>query len=429
MAARRRCTASAVWAGSLSGMADRPKDPGDRGYGWLYGDEDDERTRRIPTSRRQRPQSPAPRRDDADRTRVMPVRGHDGPQDRPRERPSRPSTPPPPPPSARRPPSPGGRRPGTRPRWGRIALLVLLAWVLFLVIVPIWALSTIEEVDAEPDGDRPGNTLGSTYLLVGSDSREGLTRRERRQLSTGNASGQRTDTILLLHEPLFGGETLLISLPRDSIVDIPGYGSEKINAAFAFGGPELLVETVESETGLRVDNYVEVGFGGFVNVVDAVGGVEICPKQAMQDKQAGIDIEKGCQEADGATALGYARSRKLYDTGDIGRARAQREVLGQVARKAASPWSVINPFRYVALNNAGSDALRVGENVGPIDLARFAWSMRKVSGGNGKTCTVPIADFAVNWDDQRAGRLFDLIREGDTDEVGPRLCSKTGLPR
>lgn len=307
-------------------------------------------------------------------------------------------------------------------------MLVLLAWVVFLIAVPIWAVSTIEEVDAEPDGERPDNTLGTTYLLVGSDSREGLTKSERRKLSTGNASGARTDTILLLHEPAFGGKTLLISLPRDSIVDIPGVGTTKINAAFAEGGPELLVETVESETGLYVDNYVEIGLGGFVNVVDAVGGVEICPKEAIEDPKAGLDIPKGCQPADGVTALGYARSRE-YSTGDIGRGQAQREVISKVVSKAASPWSVINPFRYVAINSAGAESLRIGENVGPIDLARFAWAVRKVSGDDGKTCTVPIANLSVEWDDERASALFDLIREGETEDVGRRLCSKTGLPR
>lgn len=406
-------------------MADRPKDPEDRGYGWLYGNEDEEQTRRIPTSRGDRHGAAARPGDDQDPTRMMPVRGRGTSAAGQRQRPARPSTPPPP----RRGGSRRGSRPGVRRRWGRIVLLALLLWLVFLVAVPIWALSKIEEVDAEPDDERPGNTMGSTYLMVGSDSREGLTRRERRQLATGNVSGQRTDTILLLHEPLFGGETLLISLPRDSIVDVPGYGEEKLNAAFSFGGPELLVRTVENETGLRVDNYVEVGLGGFVNVVDAVGGVQICPKTKMNDPKAGLNIEKGCQEADGATALGYVRTRQYGGTGDIARGDRQRQVIAQVANKAASPWTVLNPLRYVAVNSAGADALRVGENVGPIDLARFAWAVRKVSGGDGKTCTVPIADLAVTWDDERASELFDRIQEGETDDIGRRLCSKTGLPR
>lgn len=416
--------------GSLSGMADRPRNPDDHGYGWLYGEnQDDEATRRVPTSRRpgDRHGAAGSHRDEGDSTRVMPVGGPRSERPGPGRRP-RPGGPPPPP---RRMSSGGGRRPRrTRPRWGRIILLVLLVWLLFLVVVPVWAMSTIDKVNAEPKGERPDNTLGSVYLLVGSDSREGLTAAERKKLHTGNAEGERTDTILMLYEPPLGGKTLLISLPRDSIVDIPGVGTTKINAAYSYGGPKLLVETVENETGLYVDNYVEIGLGGFVNLVDAVNGVRICPKQRMDDQLAGLHIKKGCQDADGATALAYARSRHTYSTGDIGRGEAQREVIGQVAAKAASPWSVINPFRYVALNKAGSDALTVGENVGPIDMARFAWAVRKVSGKkseDGETCTVPLADLSVHWDTDRAQALFNKMQEGDTDHISKRLCSKTGL--
>ncbi|MGH3490689.1 MAG: LCP family protein [Actinopolymorphaceae bacterium] len=409
-------------------MADRPRNPDDRGYDWLYGENrDEEATQRVPTSRRFGDRDGAWGSHRDLRTRAMPVGGR---SERPGyEHRARPTGPPPPPPRGRR--SGGGRRPRTRPRRGRLVLLVLLAWLLFLIAVPVYAMSTIDKVKAEPKGDRPDNTLGSVSLLVGSDSREGLTANERRKLHTGNAGGERTDTILLLYEPPFGGgKTLLVSLPRDSIVDVPGVGTTKINSAYAYGGPKLLVETVEGETGLYIDNYIEIGLGGFVNLVDAVDGVRICPKQRMDDVKAGLHIKKGCQDADGVTALGYARSRHTYSTGDIGRGEAQREVIGQVAHKAASPWSMINPFRYIALNTGGADTLRVGENVGPIDMAQFAWAVRKVSGKSkdGKTCTVPIADLSVNWDTDRARALFETMQEGDTNHVSKRLCSKTGLP-
>jgi LCP family protein required for cell wall assembly len=332
---------------------------------------------------------------------------------------------PPPPPGAR--PSRGLR---PRPRLGGTLLLVVLLPLALLVAVPGWAMTKVDQVDAEPSGMRPADTPGSTYLLVGSDSREGLTPQERRQLHTGNASGSRTDTIMLLYAPTFTGQTLLISLPRDSIVDIPGYGpGHKLNAAFTYGGPELLVHTVENKTGLRIDNFVEVGIGGFVNAVDAVGGVRICPSMDMDDRRAGLHIEAGCQQADGATALAYVRSRHLTDTGDIDRGRRQREVIGQVARKAASPSTLVNPLRSVALSSAGAESLRVGDNVGPVDLARFAWAVRKISGNDAQTCTVPISDLEVHWDTQRASALFDRIATGDTKQLGPRLCSKTGLPR
>src|SRR5690606_24220247 len=121
----------------------------------------------------------------------------------------------------------------------------------------------------------------------------------------------------------------------DSWVDIPGHGRSKINSAYGKGGPPLVVATVEQNTGLRVDHYVEIGLGGLVDMVDAVGGIEICPKTAMKDKDANLEIEAGCQEADGKTALGYARSRKTYkQLGDVDRARAQREVVSAVGSSA-----------------------------------------------------------------------------------------------
>jgi LCP family protein required for cell wall assembly len=298
-------------------------------------------------------------------------------------------------------------------------------WLVFLVAVPIFAWQRVSNVDATPSGDRPGEQPGTTYLLVGSDSRQGLTREERERLGTGQSRGGRTDTIMLLHTG--SGPNLLMSIPRDSIVEVPGHGTTKINSAFSFGGPELLVRTIEANTGIRVDDYVEVGFSGFVGVVDAVGGIEICPEQAMKDRRANLDIDKGCQEADGAVALGYARSRHALKQGDIARAQHQREVVSAVGSKAASPWTVLNPVRYYRLAMAGAQSARVGEDTGMVSTARFAFAMTRVNGANGLTCGVPISDLAVHWDAERSEELFGLIAEDRTADVSERLCRPTGL--
>ena len=157
---------------------------------------------------------------------------------------------------------------------------------------------------------------------------------------------------MLLHTG--DGPNLLMSIPRDSIVPIPGHGTTKINAAYAYGGPKLLVQTIEQETGIRVDDYVEIGFGGFVNMVDAVDGITICPKFRMDDKHADLHIKKGCQEAKGPKALAYARSRHAQQLGDIDRAAHQREVVSAIGGEAFSPWTFVNPFRYYKLSFAGS---------------------------------------------------------------------------
>jgi LCP family protein required for cell wall assembly len=281
-------------------------------------------------------------------------------------------------------------------------------------------------VEDRPRRREPREQKGTTYLLVGSDSREGLTRKQELEYGVGKGEGRRTDSILLLHTG--AGPNLLMSIPRDSLVDIPGYGIRKINAAFAYGGPKLLVRTIEKSTGIRVDDYVEIGFAGFVDVVDAVGGIRICPKQAMNDPLAGLHVKAGCQHADGRKALGYARSRHTSGLGDVARAQHQREVVSAVGHKAVSPWSVINPVRYVRLNMAASRSLRVGEDTGMLATLKFAYAMTRVSGQNGLTCGVPISDLAVHWDPVRSKRLFRLIAEDRTADVSRSLCRPSGLP-
>jgi LCP family protein required for cell wall assembly len=324
------------------------------------------------------------------------------------------------------PPPAGGRSrrvPRFRLRWLKIALLL---WLVFLVAVPFWAWTRVATVDAFPaDDGRPADQPGTTYLVVGSDKADDLTDEQREAVRTGPRAGQRTDTIMLLH--IGSGPNLLLSIPRDSNVDIPGRGTNKINAAYAFGGAKLLVRTVEANTGIRVDNYIEIGFGGVINMVDAVGGIEICPESRMVDEDARLDIKKGCQEVDGTTALAYARSRKTTGLGDIDRARHQREVVSGVGAEALSPWSVLNPVRWYRLNTSAAGSVAVSEGTGPIDMGRFAWAITRVNGDNGLTCGVPIRDLGVNWDPERSQRMFERIIEDDTKGIGKNLCTPSGL--
>jgi LCP family protein required for cell wall assembly len=366
----------------------RPEEPD---YDWLYG------TERKGVGSGRRPDRAQAGSDDPEPTRVLRSGGGTAP-----------------------PPS----RPRRRLRLGWVKL-VLLLWVVFLVAVPLWAWARIDKVNAEPSAHRPGDQPGTTYLLVGSDSRKGLTRKQELSYGTGRGQGRRTDTIMLLHTG--AGPNLLMSIPRDSLVEVPGHGVTKINAAFAYGGPRLLVRTIERDTGIRVDDYVEIGFAGFVDVVDAVGGVRICPKSAMKDKLANLDIKAGCQQVDGKVALGYARSRHTSALGDIDRARHQREVVSAVGHKAVSPWSVLNPVRYFRLAMSGADSLRVGKNTSMLATVKFAWAMTRVDGKSGLTCGVPISDLAVHWDSERAPKLFRLIREDRTADVSKSLCSASGL--
>ncbi len=394
----------------------RPEDGPD--YTWLYGKggkpKDPQATRPVP--RQQRPPTPAP-----DETRVMKAQPRPTQQQRPTTRPTPPPVAPPP---AQPPAETAGSGRKRRRFRVRYVLIVLLLWLAYLVIVPFMAWRDVEKVDWEPEGARPDDQPGTTYLLVGSDSRAGLSKEERKELNTGNAGGGRTDTIMLLHTG--SGPNLLLSIPRDSIVDIPDHGTTKINAAYAFGGAPLLVETIEQNTGIHIDEYVEIGMGGVAGLVDAVGGIEVCPKENMKDKLAGLNIKKGCQEVDGATALAYARSRHATATGDIDRVRRQREVVAAVGSAVVSPWSVLNPVRYWKLNQEIPDFFAFGEGMGPVRSAQWATAMTRVNGDDGLTCVVPLQDLAVNWDPVKAPEMFKKIIEDDTASIDKDLCSDTG---
>ena len=404
-------------------MADRPR--GDGGpregtpeYNWLYGNKrgsgtPDDATQRVPQQSARQPAQQS----SGDETRVMPAGTARG------QRTSRPVPPNiAPPPRSSSGSSWRSRLPRPRLRW---LWILLLLWLVYLIAIPIWAWTTVDKVDAEPSGQRPDEQPGTTYLVVGSDRANDLTEEQQKVVRAGERSGGRTDTIMLLHTG--AGPNLLMSIPRDSLVDIPGHGTTKINAASVYGGPKLLVRTIEQNTGIRVDHYIEIGFGGVINMVDAVGGIEICPTTAMKDPLARLDIKKGCQEADGLTALAYARSRHASNLGDLERVKHQREVVSAVGSEALSPWSVINPFRYYQLNMAAADAVRVSEGTNIFSAGRFALAMTRVNGDSGLTCTVPVADFAVHWDEERSKQMFQHIIDDDTDGIGKALCRPTGL--
>lgn len=286
-------------------------------------------------------------------------------------------------------------------------MLLVLA-LAFAVYIDV----SLNRAEALP-ADSTTSSDGTNWLIVGSDSRDGLSAQEQKDLATGGDVGQRTDTIILLHSGSSG--SVLVSLPRDSFLDVPGYGREKLNAAYAFGGSQLLVKTVEKATGLHIDHYAEVGFEGFVGAVDAVGGVEICAKEAIKDPKAALNIKKGCQEMDGATALGYVRTRATAGS-DFDRVERQRQFLSALVGQATSPTTLFNPFRLVPLATAMAGAITVDDGDHVWNLAGLALAMRGVSGSDGVTTTVPVASAGnvggasvVKWDKTRASALFAAL--------------------
>ncbi|WP_399088784.1 LCP family protein [Streptomyces sp. BBFR2] len=327
-----------------------------------------------------------------------------------------------------------GRRPSRRRRT-RVGRAVRACCALLVLVLGgsagayAWADSRLDDrLDLSALPGRPAPGKGTNYLIVGSDSRAGLTARQAEEMHTGSgAEGRRTDSMMVLHTGAHG--TTITSLPRDSWVVIPAYvdprtgihhraARNKLNAAFSLGGPELLVRTIESNTGLRVDHYTEIGFAGFVGIVDAVGGVRMCVDRHVVDEKSGLDLTRGCHTLSGRQALAFVRQRHQEKQGDLGRSRNQRKFLAALAAKAASRDVLLNPSALIGTAGAGLSTLIVDSATGLPRLTRLFEALHEASSGRGKQLNVPISGFGVGtkkgsvvvWDKAKSRRLFAELR-------------------
>lgn len=290
-------------------------------------------------------------------------------------------------------PTPHPGRPAKRRRFSRgqrwVLRILALACVVVLGTVALLFLTEARMGDA---GRLPSlGSGGGVYLIVGSDSREYLP--DDLEGNFGDFPGARTDVIMLVQ--VADGRRQVVSLPRDLKVQIPGRGTNRINAAYAFGGADLLVETVAGATGIRPDHYLEVGFGGFAAIVDALGGIDLDFPYPSRDRKSGLDVPAGPQTVDGATALAYVRSRSLEEYrngswqstggGDIARTGRQREVMLQIVDRASSPSGLIRTPR-AALS--ASSYLVADSGTGFGDLVRLGWGMR--TAGTTEAVSLPV---------------------------------------
>lgn len=231
------------------------------------------------------------------------------------------------------------------------------------------------------------DTPGETWLIVGSDSRSDGA------IADTTTAGQRADSVMVLHKAE-NGQVSLTSLPRDTYVNIPGYGEDKINASYSYGGAKLLVKTVEGLTKMKVNHYVEVGMGGVKNVVDAVGGVEACLDYDVDDHDSGLiwnTAQGKCQQVNGEKALAFSRMRKSDPTGDIGRGLRQRAIISAAVKKAMSPSTLLNPSATSKLVDAGTGSLTVDKDSGVWDIGQMVLAFRAAS-NDGLTGAPPIED-------------------------------------
>ena len=312
---------------------------------------------------------------------------------------------------------------------------ILLILASFVVLVLLAGVITYFYLNSKLSGadvlvnysGRPVATAGTNWLITGSDSRGGLTRSQEAQLALGhNISGNRSDTIMLLHIPANGTRPVLVSIPRDSYVQIPGYGWNKINAAYAFGGPKLLAETVQNVTGLRINHYMGIGLGGLVDVVNSLGGVRMCLPAAMNDPKAGLHLKKGCQNLSGAQALAFTRTRS-FQYGDLQRVADQRLLLSAVLKKMTSTGTIINPFASVPAANGAASALTVDSGVQLYQLWSVGFALK-----NPESTSVPFGYFettnagsVIRWNRAAASELFHDLA---TDTAVPKnLLSGTAI--
>jgi LCP family protein required for cell wall assembly len=327
----------------------------------------------------------------------------------------------------------GGRR---RRFWGqpgrhgrRIALIAGLVVVILLVTFVstyFWLDGKLNKTVALPAFS--GQSAGENWLIVGSDSRQGLSRAQIDELHVGfDESTNDSDSLMLLH--MGTGKPVLISIPRDSYVPIPGHGENKINAALAFGGPTLLVQTVENVTGLRINHYMGIGFDGLVSVVNTVGGVRICLPSAIQDSYSGVNLSAGCHNLNGTQALAFVRDRHSFATSDLQRIQDQRAFLKALLNKAISPGVYLNPFTAYPFASTAASSIAVDKGTSLYDLSQAAFALRDPLTG-----TVPISNAAyftpnageaVLWNRSEALQLFDALQSGK--QVPSGLLSGTTI--
>ncbi|TDD74080.1 LCP family protein [Actinomadura rubrisoli] len=300
--------------------------------------------------------------------------------------------------------------------------------------------SALDKVSVDGLGkgkDAPKGAM--TILVAGVDRREGLTREQQRAAKLGHEPGERSDTMLLLHISRDHDRVSIVNLPRDSYVTIPSHksngsegakGSEvqarpgKLTWAYQFGGPDLTVDTIKRATGVSIDHYVEINFYGFVNMVNALGGVDVCTEQPIDDVKSGLRLPAGKSHVDGLKALGFARARYTLTGGsDLGRIDRQQQFMASMMKQALSSKTLSDPVKSTRFLNAALKSLRVDPKLAK-NLPKLADQMKNLSTDNLTFAKVPLANpgfntvlwnsptaqSTVQWDEGKARDLFTRIR-------------------
>lgn len=331
-----------------------------------------------------------------------------------------------------RPVSPRGPSPRRWRRWlGGIATamsLAILAGVGVVYIAFRHVDGTIHRISTNVGvvGHRAppaGTARAQNFLLVGSDSRAGLTHAQLKALNLGyDQTGARSDTVILAHVPADNSQATLVSFPRDSWVQIPAWTDgkgvahpahfNKLNSAFGegelpLGNPSLLKATIEELSGLPVDHYLQIDVGHFQKMVDALGGVDVCVAHPAHDHYSGINLAKGNHHIDGRVALQFVRQRHGLPRGDIDRIARQQYFIGSVVRKVTSAGTLLNPFKLSSFVNTAADAVTVDTSFSITGIRNLALRLRHLDAAHVRFVTVPITSLSAYRDRQSVVLLDD----------------------
>ena len=327
---------------------------------------------------------------------------------------------------------PRGRSRGRRTARVLSWIAVVTAFLILVVGGGGWVLINYYDgnIDRIPnlfrdDSSRPGKAAGKAknFLLVGSDSREGATEEELEQFSTEFTAGRRSDTIILIHVSARQDKALLVSFPRDAYVDIPGHGKGKLNSAFSKGGPALTIETVEKLTDVRIDHYIEVNFAGFLRMVNALGGVDVCLPKAAKDPDSGIDLPAGKSRVKGAQALAFVRQRKGLPRGDIDRIARQQQFIGAMMRRATSAGVLLNPPKLLSFLKVVTDSIQVDDKLSFDVMKDLAFRLKDLDPAKVTFVTAPIDRLAM-----RGGQSVILLDEPGSEALFSSVRNDEGIP-
>jgi LCP family protein required for cell wall assembly len=303
----------------------------------------------------------------------------------------------------------------------------------------VWGLQTTQHRDSDgvidaADLQEVDEVLN--ILLVGSDSREGLTPEQLQVLGTEEESGDRTDTIILARLDPRQRRAELLSFPRDLLVTRCDGSRGRINEAYQIGeerrigGPTCLVQTIHQLTRIPIDHFVRVNFAGFIDLVDAVGGVSFYLEQPVRDRYAGLDLPAGCVTLDGARSIGFVRARHIDN--DFGRIARQQRFIREIVHKVTSVDTLLNPQKLFSIVSSVGKAVETDRGFGLTEMRQIAYTFRNLDASSITTWTVPSVESSrraasyVEIQPEQAAALFKAFRTGDFPPSGQVLQAASG---